>query len=99
MSLLSSCEAEEGFEVDSRLADSESEACKMSKMNEPRNESMSNGIGTHRDLVCTPAWSEEPWNEIERVISRLTLDNVGRNAVGGQAALPATLAFHFRHPS
>ena len=30
-----------------------------------RNEPMSNGIGTHRDLVCTPAWSEEPWNEIE----------------------------------
>ena len=59
MSLLSSSEAEEGFEVDSRLADSESEAFKMSKMNEPRNESMSNGIGTHRDLVCTPAWSED----------------------------------------
>ena len=55
-----------------------------------RNEPMSNGIGTHRDLVHSQRTGRGPdlrslgmRFEIEGVISRLTLDHMGRNAVGG----------------
>ena len=70
-----------------------------------RNEPMSNGIGTHRDLVHSQRTGHGPdlrslgmRFEIEGVVSRLTLDNMGRNAVGGPHFQPFIFDTHLDRP-
>ena len=57
----------------------------MSKMNELRNESMSNGIGTHRDRLHSQRTGHGPDLRSLGMRFEMTLDNVGRNAVGGHS--------------